>query len=188
MALILLTLGLLVVLFLIMVALAPRLRGAQRRRPSSIGSRRVSPEVEAQNEVDDVRQMIEAQNDLAAKARRRGDHRGGRGALGPRGPGARAGVAAPSPRVVAPKMKLARALIVGCGCRGRELGRLSSRSEAGGLVGPAAGRGAWIRSSAAGFEPAVADPDRPGTDPRALQRRHRSRLAARHAFGESRLT
>jgi uncharacterized protein YbjT (DUF2867 family) len=57
---------------------------------------------------------------------------------------------------------VARALIVGCGCRGRELGaelrergwqvRGTSRSEAG-----------LEAIAAAGFEPARADPDSPGT-------------------------
>ncbi len=57
---------------------------------------------------------------------------------------------------------MARALIVGCGCRGRELGerllaegwavRGTSRREEG--LGPI---------EAAGIEPALADPDRPGT-------------------------
>jgi len=57
---------------------------------------------------------------------------------------------------------LARALIVGCGCRGRALG------------GRLAAEGWWLRGTtrdpghvagieAAGIEPAVADPDRPGT-------------------------
>ncbi len=57
---------------------------------------------------------------------------------------------------------MARALIVGCGCRGRLLGerllaegwavRGTSRSEAG-----------LAAIEAAGIEPALADPDRPGT-------------------------
>jgi uncharacterized protein YbjT (DUF2867 family) len=57
---------------------------------------------------------------------------------------------------------VARALIVGCGCRGRLLGerlladgwavRGTSRSEAG-----------LAAIEAAGIEPALADPDRPGT-------------------------
>jgi len=57
---------------------------------------------------------------------------------------------------------MARALIVGCGCRGRELGeklladgwavRGTSRREAG-----------LEQIKAAGIEPAPADPDRPGT-------------------------
>jgi len=57
---------------------------------------------------------------------------------------------------------MARALIVGCGCRGRALGerllgdgwavRGTSRAEAG-----------LAAIEAAGIEPALADPDRPGT-------------------------
>jgi nucleoside-diphosphate-sugar epimerase len=57
---------------------------------------------------------------------------------------------------------VARALIVGCGCRGRELGaqlladgwavRGTSRREEG-----------LVAIEAAGIEPAAADPDRPGT-------------------------
>jgi hypothetical protein len=56
-----LTLGLLVLLFLIMVALA---RAFERNSVADIIDWKPtrSPEVEAQNEVDDVRQMIEAQN------------------------------------------------------------------------------------------------------------------------------
>lgn len=57
---------------------------------------------------------------------------------------------------------MARALIVGCGCRGRELGK------------ELAGRGWRVRGTSrsrdhlpdielAGIEPALADPDRPGT-------------------------
>lgn len=57
---------------------------------------------------------------------------------------------------------MARALIVGCGCHGRELGRAL------------AGKGWQVRGTsrdadrlgeieAAGLEPALADPDRPGT-------------------------
>jgi hypothetical protein len=61
MALIALTLGLLVLLFLIMVALA---RAFEGNRVADIIDWKPtrSPEVQAQNEVDDVRQMIEAQN------------------------------------------------------------------------------------------------------------------------------
>jgi hypothetical protein len=63
-----LTLGLLVLLFLIMVALA---RAFEGNRVADIIDWKPtrSPEVEAQNEVDDVRQMIEAQN---AYRRKRG--------------------------------------------------------------------------------------------------------------------
>jgi hypothetical protein len=57
---------------------------------------------------------------------------------------------------------LARALIVGCGCRGRELGR--GLAEAGlavrGTTRSESGLGAI---ETAGIEAAVADPDRPGT-------------------------
>jgi uncharacterized protein YbjT (DUF2867 family) len=57
---------------------------------------------------------------------------------------------------------VARALIVGCGCRGRELGRRL-------LVDGWAVRGTSRREEglaaieAAGIEPALADPERPGT-------------------------
>src|ERR687891_2428416 len=66
MAFIALTLGLLVLLFLIMVALA---RAFERTSVADIIDWKPtrSPEVEAQNEVDDVRQMIEAQNALRRK-------------------------------------------------------------------------------------------------------------------------
>src|SRR3954464_2101017 len=68
MVLIGLTLGLLVLLFLIMVALT---RAFQSTSVADIIDWKPtrSPEVEAQNEVDDVRQMIEAQN---AYRRKRG--------------------------------------------------------------------------------------------------------------------
>jgi|SRR5215212_55586 len=61
MALIALTFGLLVLLFLIMVALARAFEGHSVAELIDWKPTR-SPEVEAQNEVDDVRQMIEAQN------------------------------------------------------------------------------------------------------------------------------
>jgi len=63
-----LTLGLLVLLFLIMVALARAFEGNRVADFLDWKPTR-SPEVEAQNEVDDVRQMIEAQNVMR---RRRG--------------------------------------------------------------------------------------------------------------------
>ncbi|MFL5907093.1 MAG: hypothetical protein ACJ75Z_05805 [Solirubrobacterales bacterium] len=56
-----LTLGLLVLLFLIMVALARAFEGHSVADLIDWKPTR-SPEVEAQNEVDDVQQMIEAQN------------------------------------------------------------------------------------------------------------------------------
>jgi hypothetical protein len=66
MSFIALTVGLLVLLFLIMVALA---RAFERTRVADIIDWKPtrSPEVEAQNEVDDVRQMIEAQNEYRRK-------------------------------------------------------------------------------------------------------------------------
>jgi hypothetical protein len=60
------TIGLLALLFLIMVALA---RAFENNSVADIIDWKPtrSPEVEAQNEVDDVRQMIEAQNALRRK-------------------------------------------------------------------------------------------------------------------------
>jgi uncharacterized protein YbjT (DUF2867 family) len=57
---------------------------------------------------------------------------------------------------------VARALIVGCGCRGRELGaRLLADGWA---VRGTSRRGEGLEAiEAAGIEPALADPDRPGT-------------------------
>src|SRR5262249_769807 len=66
MAFVLLTIGLLVLLFLIMVALARAFEGNKVADIIDWKPTR-SPEVEAQNEVDDVRQMIEAQNALRRK-------------------------------------------------------------------------------------------------------------------------
>jgi hypothetical protein len=66
MVLIALTLGLLVLLFLIMAALARLFEGNSVADFLDWKPTR-SPEVEAQNEVDDVRQMIEAQNALRRK-------------------------------------------------------------------------------------------------------------------------
>src|SRR3954452_23799112 len=68
MVLVLATIGLLVLLFVIMYVLA---RAFEQNRGADIIDWRPtrSPEVEAQNEVDDVRQMIEAQN---AYRRKRG--------------------------------------------------------------------------------------------------------------------
>jgi hypothetical protein len=66
MVLIALTIGLLFLLFLIMYVLA---RAFERTSVADIIDWKPtrSPEVEAQNEVDDVRQMIEAQNALRRK-------------------------------------------------------------------------------------------------------------------------
>jgi uncharacterized protein YbjT (DUF2867 family) len=57
---------------------------------------------------------------------------------------------------------VARALIVGCGCRGRELGeRLLADGWA--VRGTSRGDEGLAAIEAAGIEPAIADPDRPGT-------------------------
>ncbi|HEX7278814.1 MAG TPA: hypothetical protein VF255_04220 [Solirubrobacterales bacterium] len=57
---------------------------------------------------------------------------------------------------------MARALIVGCGCRGRELGeRLIAEGWA--VRGTSRREEGLEAIEAAGIEPALADPDRPGT-------------------------
>lgn len=57
---------------------------------------------------------------------------------------------------------MARALIVGCGCRGRELGgRLLAEGWA--VRGTSRREEGLAAIEAAGIEPALADPDRPGT-------------------------
>ena len=57
---------------------------------------------------------------------------------------------------------MARALIVGCGCRGRELGeRLVAEGWA--VRGTSRRQGGLAAIEAAGIEAAIADPDRPGT-------------------------
>jgi uncharacterized protein YbjT (DUF2867 family) len=57
---------------------------------------------------------------------------------------------------------MARALIVGCGCRGRLLGeRLLAEGWA--VRGTSRHQEGLERIEAAGIEPALADPDRPGT-------------------------
>jgi uncharacterized protein YbjT (DUF2867 family) len=57
---------------------------------------------------------------------------------------------------------VARALIVGCGCRGRELGgRLAAQGWA--VRGTSRGEQGLAAIEAAGIEPARADPDRPAT-------------------------
>lgn len=61
-----LTLALLVVLVLIMIGLGRAFQGHSVRELLDWKPAR-SPEVEAQNEVDDVRQMIEAQNEYRRK-------------------------------------------------------------------------------------------------------------------------
>src|SRR5262249_34950568 len=58
--------------------------------------------------------------------------------------------------------RLARALIIGCGCRGRELGgRLAAAEWA--VRGTSRGEAGLAEIEAAGLEPALADPARVGT-------------------------
>ena len=120
-----------------------------------------SPEVEAQNEIDDVRQMIEAQNEMR---RRRGAPEMTEEDLrqaGRRGR-ARTGCAARPVRGRVATAGMARALIVGCGCRGRLLGgRLLGEGWA--VRGTSRRPEGLAAIEAAGIEPALADPDRPAT-------------------------
>lgn len=57
---------------------------------------------------------------------------------------------------------MARALIVGCGCRGRQLGE-SLLAEGWAVRGTSRREEGLGEIEAAGIEPALADPDRPGT-------------------------
>lgn len=57
---------------------------------------------------------------------------------------------------------MARALIVGCGCRGRELGE-TLLAEGWAVRGTSRRQEGLEAIEAAGIEPALADPDRPGT-------------------------
>jgi uncharacterized protein YbjT (DUF2867 family) len=57
---------------------------------------------------------------------------------------------------------LARALIVGCGCHGRELGR-RLRGEGWAVRGTSRREEGLAAIEAAGVEPALADPERPGS-------------------------
>ena len=57
---------------------------------------------------------------------------------------------------------MARALIVGCGCRGRELGE-KLLAEGWAVRGTSRREEGLVAIEAAGIEPALADPDRPGT-------------------------
>jgi uncharacterized protein YbjT (DUF2867 family) len=57
---------------------------------------------------------------------------------------------------------LARALIVGCGCRGRELGE-GLLAEGWAVRGTSRREQGLVAIKAAGIEPALADPERPAT-------------------------
>ena len=117
-----------------------------------------SPEVEAQNEIDDIRQMMEAQNEIR---RRRGvpemtergaagERRRGRAAAaaGPRALRGRLGGASADRRLRLPRPR----------ARWRAAGATAGR-----CAGPAAREEGLAAIEAAGIEPALADPERPGT-------------------------
>lgn len=57
---------------------------------------------------------------------------------------------------------MARALIVGCGCRGRQLGE-SLLAEGWAVRGTSRRKAGLAAIEAAGIEPALADPEQPGT-------------------------
>ena len=130
-----------------------------------------SPEVEAELEIDDVDQMIEAQNarrrasgrreiteddvraQVAADERWREELR------------RRARAANPPPEASSPPpgdAEVARVLIVGCGCRGRSLAAALAAPATRSAARPALRR-ALPDIEAAGIEGVVADPDRLGT-------------------------
>ena len=140
-----------------------------------------SPELEAQLELDDVDQMIEAQNarrratgrpeitedgirdDVArAERHRRNEAERYRDTTGrPRG------------------LTAGAVLIVGCGCRGRELGRDLAAGPTP-CAAPRATRGQLAAIEADGLEAVQADPDRLGTLRRPAGGRDRGVLADGH--------
>ena len=120
-----------------------------------------SPELEAELELDDVEQMLEAQN-----ARRRASGRPEITEDDVRAQVAederwRASMRRRTPRREAAPM--ARVLIVGCGCRGRALAARAGRRGARRARHHARPGAAVEAIEAAGAEGVVADPDRLGT-------------------------
>ena len=118
-----------------------------------------SPEVEIQNELDDVAQMLEAQNEIR---RRRGlpdrteddvtaDTERHRRELDERVARWRA------------ESDVARVLIVGCGCRGQALARGAASRTGHAVRGTTRDPARSAEIAAAGAEPYVGDPDRIGT-------------------------
>ena len=102
--------GMLVVIVLIFLAIGKWYPGSGAEQVDWKPTR--SPELEVELEMDDLDQMLEAQNE---RRRARGAPEiteDGRGGAGRRG------------RALAPRAgrEVARVLVVGCGCRGRELG------------------------------------------------------------------
>ena len=69
---------------------------------------------------------------------------------------------------------MARALIVGCGCRGRGARASACSTRAGRCAGRAAPEEGLAAIEAAGIEAALADPDRAGDGPRPGRRRDAS--------------
>ena len=118
-----------------------------------------SAELEAENEIDDVAQMIEAQNELRRRRGQAGAHAGGGRAAAHARPGGPARV---------PRALVARVLIVPCGCRGRALARGAARRRATRCAGRRATPRTPRRSREAGAEPYIGDPDRIGTLMEAL--------------------
>ena len=135
-----------------------------------------SPEVEVQNEIDDVRQMIEAQNEMR---RRRGapemtERGAARARSTRRSASACAGGTRSGPRKAVGSM--ARALIVGCGCRGQAAGRAAAGRGLGGARDqpPRGGAG----GDRGGRDRAGARRPRPARDAARAGRRRRRRLLA----------
>ena len=130
-----------------------------------------SPEVEAELEIDDVDQMIEAQN---ARRRASGRQRSPRTTCARRLPrtsaGARSCAVVPVRRARLrarlhrhPRTTdVARVLIVGCGCRGRSLG-VALRASGHAVRGTTRSSARVDDLETAGIEGVVADPDRLGT-------------------------
>ena len=131
-----------------------------------------SPEVEAENEIDDVEQMIAAQNEIRAPARQ-----------------------AASARSKTIESRVARVLIVPCGCRGRALAR-ELRAAGHAVRGTTRDAAHAAAIAEAGAEPYVGDPDRIATLMEALhgvtivvladRRRSRTRPARRPAADDVR--
>ena len=158
MGFVLLTLGMLAVIIGVLMLIGHFYQGSSADLVDWKPTR--SPEVEAQNEIDDVRQMLEAQNEMR---RRRGAAEIDERSCGPRSKRRSwSGSAATRPSFEGCP-SVARALIVGCGCRGRLSSGSGCSPRAGRCAGRAGARRAWRRSRQAGIEPALADPADPGT-------------------------
>jgi hypothetical protein len=140
---------------------SPSAGDIRARAPSRwTGSSHARPEVEATLALEDIDQMLEAQNAPPTRRRPARAGRGGRTALGS-GVRAVARGAAPPSRIAANRL-VARVLTVGCGCRGRALAeRLAGSGHAVRATTRNLARTAAIE--AAGAEAVVADPSRLAT-------------------------